>query len=351
MEFSENEIEVCFAGDVSSSLLNDFFQTAFPNRAKFLESNWRWLNRSAFYNNKTPLVLVYKKQVIGYAGMIPFSMAICGEVQKTAWFIDFKFLPEYQRKGLGSILAKAWMSYSDCFVGSSANEKSVGILTKNHWIESPNSFMHLNLIRPFNYPKFRKVPSFLRFALNAITSPIFHFYYSKYSYSENSYQLIKFNEETFYEFFNNYEKAGRITNNVISPVRDINYFIWRVLDSPNSDKYYIYKTDKYSALILIENDNEKCIDILLVSDLNNKEELKKMICTLGVYGLKNGFSYVRFYTSKPELSSYIKSKTKSIVRHPRFVYLSFDEMTKEKIASADWEFELIDSDFEHFHTK
>lgn len=349
MELNKNEISVHSACDVDSTLLIDYFKKAFPQRANFLESNWKWLNRSNFYDNKIPLVLIYKNQVIGYAGMISFNLSIGGNVQKASWFIDFKLLPEFQRKGLGGILTKEWMSFSDCFVGSSANEKSVGILTKNRWIESHNTFMHLNFIRPFNYPKFiGMLPSFLRSILNLIMYPFFFLFYSRNSYPDGSYQLVKFNEKSFYDFFSLYDNSKRTIRNTVSPIRDINYFKWRLSDSPNKDKYFIYKTDKFSAVVSLQNNYQKYIDILLVSDLNNKVEINKMISTLGMYGIKNGFSYMRFYTSKKELSAQIKSKTKSIVRHPRFVFFSQDKGLLEELKNNDWEFELIDSDFEHF---
>ena len=72
-----------------------------------------------------------------------------------------------------------------------------------------------------------------------------------------------------------------------------------------------------------------------------------MISTLGIYGLKNGFSYIRSYTSKKDLSDYIKKGTMSIVRHPRFAYFSQIESLFNKLKTANWDFELIDSDFEH----
>ena len=133
---------------------------------------------------------------------------------------------------------------------------------------------------------------------------------------------------------------------MVSPVRDMDYAKWRILNSPNRDKYYIYKTEKINALILLNDNHGEYIDILWISDSSDKVEIIKMISTLGAYGIRNRFSYIRYYTSKKELSDYLKSKTKSIVSHPRFAYFSKSESIFEKLKTANWDFELIDSDFE-----
>ena len=158
--------------------------------------------------------------------------------------------------------------------------------------------------------------------------------------------MEKLDTKSFNEFFDLYNKTNRNSENTVSPIRDMNYANWRVLNSPNKDKYFIYKTEKFSALVSLQDNHGNYIDILLVSDINEKIEIIKMISRLGVYGLRNGLSYIRFYTSKKELSDYIRNKTKSIVRHPRFVFYSQDEYIFNKLKIAYWNFELIDSDFE-----
>lgn len=347
IEFNKNEITIYSACDVDSSLLIDFYKKTYPDRLNYLRSNWKWLNRSDFYENKIPLVLLYKNQVIAHSGMIPFNISLCGDLQTASWFIDFKVLDEFQRYGLGSILTKEWMNFSDCCV-TFCNEKAIGVFKKFGWIESFDTYMHLNFILPFNHPGFvRRLPASLRKILNCITSPIFFLIYSRHSYPDNSYQLEKLNEKSFDAFFDLYTKRKKISKNTVLPIRDMDYAKWRVLNSPNKDKYFIYKTEKYSALVSINNNHGKYIDILWVSDINDKIEIKKMVSTLGVYGIKNRLSYIRFYTSKKELSDYIKNKTKSIVRHPRFAFFSQVESILEKLKVADWDLELIDSDFEH----
>lgn len=347
IKFNKNEIAIHSACDVDLTLLIDFYQKAYPNRISSLESNWKWLNRTDFYENKTPLVLMYKNQVIAHSGMIPFNISVCDNLQTASWFMDFKILPEFQRYGLGSILTKEWMKYSDCCV-TFCNDKSIGIFKKFGWIESFGTYMHLNFILPFNHPGFvRRLPAFLRKILNCIAYPVFFLIYSRHSYSNSSYQLEKLNEKSFNTFFNFYTKTKKTSENIVSPIRDMDYAKWRVLNSPNKDKYYIYKTKKFSALVSLHNNHGEYIDILWVSDTNDKIEIKKMISTLGIYGIKNRLSYIRFYTSNKELSNYLKNKTKSFVRHPRFAFFSKAESILSKLKIANWDFELIDCDFEH----
>ena len=188
IKFSKNEITTHSACDVDLVLLIDFYQKAYPNRISSLKSNWKWLNHSDFYNYKTPLVLVYKTQVIAHAGMIPFNISVCGKQQTAAWFTDFKILDEFQRFGLGSMLTKEWMNYSDCCV-TFCNDKSIGVFKKFGWLESFNTYMHLNFILPFSHPGFvRRLPAFIRKILNFIISPVFFLIYKRHAYSKSSYQ-------------------------------------------------------------------------------------------------------------------------------------------------------------------
>ena len=98
----------------------------------------------------------------------------------------------------------------------------------------------------------------------------------------------------------------------------------------------------------MQNNHGKYIDILWVSDLSNDIEIVKMIASFGVFGLKNGYAYLRFFTNRRRLSNFIKAKVKSRVSHPRFAYFSKDSAIFQKLKKVQWDFELIDSDFEHF---
>lgn len=348
-KFNKNEISMHSACDIDSTLLMDFYKKVFPKRINYLESNWKWLNRSGFCENKIPLVLIYKNQVIAHAGMIPCNISFSGDLRTASGFIDFMVLPDFQRHGLGTILIREWMNCCDCYIGIGFNDKSIGVFKQCGWIESFDTYMHLNFIRPFNHPRFvRRLSAFLRNILNGITYPFFFLIYKKNSYSKKHYRLEKLNETSFRSFINLYNKSKQNINNTISPIRDNDYAKWRIFNSPNIDKYSIYKTETFNAIVSPHNDYGEYIDILWVSDIHDKIEIKKMISTLGICGLKNGFSYIRFYTSDKELSNYLKKSTKSIVRHPRVAYFSQNSNILEELKTLIWELELIDTDFEKF---
>ena len=346
MKFNKEEIAIYSAFDVKPTLLKDFYKKSFNNRVNSLELNWKWLNRTNFYENKTPLVLVYQNQVIAHSGIMPFNISMNNKICMASWYIDFKILPEFQRQGLGTVLIKECMKYSKISMAF-CNEKSIGVVKKLGWLESFDTYMHLNFMYPFNHPRFvRKLPTFFRKTLNYFSYPLFFLIHNRYAYSINFYKLEKFNEKSFNSFFDFYINARQKQKNTTSPQREMDYVEWRIFNSPNKDNYYIYKTETFSALILLHNNKGAYIDILWVSDTNNKTEIKRLISTMGIYGLKNHFSYVRFYTSKKDLSDYIRKKTISFVRHPRFAYFSPIPSLFDKLKTANWDFELIDSDFE-----
>jgi hypothetical protein len=74
-----------------------------------------------------------------------------------------------------------------------------------------------------------------------------------------------------------------------------------------------------------------------------------MITTLGVYGLKKGYAYTRFYTTRKDLSERIKQKTKSVLRKPRFAYFLKDKHSFNLTGELLWDLQLLDNDFEKFH--
>ena len=134
------------------------------------------------------------------------------------------------------------------------------------------------------------------------------------------------------------------------PFRDEAYCKWRLLDSPNFQKYHIFQTDGFSSILAFHRDSQEYgnyIDVLWVSQTNNAQCLSKLICTLGVYGFQNNYSYIRLLSSQPNVSSRIKWKTASIIYHPNFAFYSKNKSVFRKMKEADWDLQLIDCDFEH----
>lgn len=340
-------IQVKSAFEVKETQLIDFYTQAFADRIKYIPNCWKWLNRTDFYKEKTPLILEKDGKVIAHAGMIPFIINMGGEKHTASWFIDFKILDQFQRQGLGSILTKEWINYSDCCV-TFCNHRSIGVFKKIGWQEDFNTYQLFNFARAFDHPGFkRKLPPFLRNVLNLLIHPFFYLIYKFNATEKQSYSIEKLTDESFYLFYDLYQSKKRISKNLITPVRDKAYAEWRILQSPNKDKYHIYSADNYKALILIHDNHSSYIDILWVSDSTDKEEMKKMIARLGLYALKHKIAYIRIYSSHKELADYVKTKVFSKIRHIRFAFYSKNKDLFDKMKQAQFDFELLDSDFEH----
>lgn len=344
----ENEqIKVKSAFEVSENELIEFYGQAFENRMKFLPAIWRWLNRTDFYQNRTPLIVEIDKKVIAHAGMMPFFINLEGKKHTAAWFIDFKILDQWQRQGIGEILTKKWMEFSDCCV-TFCNEKSIGVFKKTGWQESFNTFLHLNFTYPFSHPAFmRKLPKWLCKILNITILPFIFAFYKTKAYSKNQFKIEKLTDENFIEFYKIYEQKSKNNVTLATPIRDYDFVNWRILYSPNREKYFIYKCKNFQAILLINNNHGKYIDILWITDNRNKLEISKMIATLSLYAIKQKIAYIRFYTSNKVVSDFVKHKTFSKVKHIRFAFFSKNKEIFDKMKKNSFDFELLDSDFEH----
>ena len=343
----EEQKKVKSAFEVDENQLIEFYSQAFEDRMKYLPKNWQWLNRCIFFENKTPLVIEKEDKVIAHAGLIPIHIWLEGEQKTAAWFIDFKILEQFQRQGLGSILTRKWINLADCCI-TFCNEKSIGVFKKTGWQESFNTFQHINFMRMFDHPAFiRKLPAFVRKVMNIIVIPLLFLIYKINSCNKKNYKIEKLTDENFAEFYELYKKSNTETPFFITPIRDEKYAQWRILQSPNRNRYFVYFTKKISAILLIHDNHSTYIDILWVSDNRNKREIKKMIATLGIYGLKHSIAYIRFYTSHKEVSNYLKRRMLSKIRHIRFAFFSKNSEIFKKMKRNNFDFELIDSDFEH----
>lgn len=346
-EIKISDISVLSAHDIDTSLLLDFYDINYPVSAK--GRIWQWLNRSSFYGNKVPLVILYNNRVIAHAGMIPFRVFLDERYYTASWFVDFMVRPEFQGKRLGTLIAKKWMEFSDICVEIGHNKGSGSIFRQLSWLESSETYLHYYLILPFNNPRFEGLfPAFLREVLNAVSWPFFRMIYSKYA---SSLRKVSF-QELKPDLLNAFTPHFNRRNGMIMPVRDSDYVSWRLLNSPQKDKYRIFSisgiNDVNMVIKLCDKDNSKYIDILWVSDSFRYSVIQNMISTLAIWGMTKAYSYIRYYTSRNELSSYLKRSLKPAIRYPGFMFCSKDTRLLEKLKGSSWNWELIDSDFEEF---
>jgi len=341
-----SDIAILSAHDVDINLLVDFYNIVYPWRAN--PRIWKWLNRSPFYDNKIPLVILYNDRVIAHAGIIPFKVSLNGKYYTSSWFIDLAVLPEFQRQGLGKLLTKRWMEFSDFYV-TFCNEKSIGVFKKYGWVESFDTHLHYYPLMPFNHHKFDGlIPAFLRKILNSASRTFFNIIYHKYASSGDNLCLDDLSSDSL----RNFTTSLDVPDNTVTPIRDYDYISWRLLDSPDRDKYRIFSIRDVSIIIKMYDKYHprypKHIDLLWVSNPSNYSVIRHMISTLAIWGMANDYSYIRHYTSDRELSDYLRKSLKSMVRHRRFAFYSKDIALLDKLKYAKWHWELMDSDFEEF---
>ena len=345
MKRENQNIAVKSAFSVPESELVEFYEQAFNDRINHLKVCWKWLNRTDYFEQKTPLIVEKNGKVIAHAGMIPFDISLNGEKKSASWFIDFKILDEFQRQGLGGILTKEWVKFPDCSV-TFCNHKSIGVFKKIGWQESFEAYRMVNFAAMFDHPGFmRKIPAFIRKILNVAVRPFFFSVYKMNARTKQKFTIEKLSDENLHDFYDLYktQKSEQKT----STIRDEKYVKWRVENSPNREKYYLYSAENFKAILLIHNNHGTYIDVLWTTKNSDEQQIKRMIARLGLYALKNKIAYLRFLTMQKNIAQELKKKTFSKIQYLRFAYYSKNNETFEEMKKNKFDFELIDSDFEH----
>ncbi|MDR1652470.1 MAG: GNAT family N-acetyltransferase [Prevotellaceae bacterium] len=343
----KSNIQIKSAFEIPEKELIEFYAQAFEDRMKYLPHIWRWLNRSDFYDNKTPLVIEKDGKVIAHTGLTGFNLWLAGKQKTACWMIDYKILPQFQRQGLGSALSKSLVSVADCSLGL-PNEKSLGTLLKNGWKQYPHSFQVFCFAHIFNHPALiGKLPKIIRKTLNIIAFPFVFLIHRVNSYNKKRFKFEKLTDSNFAEFYRLYKESNAETPTVITPVRDEKYAHWRILQSPNREKYFVYLHKNFGAILLINNNHGEYIDVLWVSNNRNFGEIKKMIATLGIFALKRGIAYIRLYSTDNELVKFLKKNILSKIKSTYLVYFSKNEECFKEMEQNEFNLELLDSDMEH----
>lgn len=341
-----SDISILSAHDVDPKSLLDFYKTMYPGRTNTLPYIWKWIYRSSFYENKIPLVILFDNRVIAHAGMIPFYVFLGEKNYKASWFIDFSVLPEYQRQGLGTILARKWMEYSDLCVEIGHTKQSGGVFKKLGWVESFDTYLHYYNLKRFIFRSdTTSISLFLRKILNIVFRSYIYIVYHKYASSVYNLLFDDLNSESLDKFI----YSSKMKNRTVVPVRDSDYVSWRLLSSPGKGRYRVFSDGDVSFIIKLGNIHDlKYIDILWINNLSRYSVIRRMISTLAKWGMHKDYSYIRYYTSNGELSSYLSKSLKPTVKRPSFKYYSRDITLLEKLKHFNWYWELIDNDFEKF---
>jgi len=340
-----SDISIVSVHSVDTSLLLDFFDAMFPKRAKTLGQLWKWMNRTSFYENRAPLVALHEDRIVGYFGMMPFSIVLNGERYVATWSVDYSVLPEFQRHGLGVVLLKKWMELPDVQLGF-ANKRAIGACRKAGLGECYASRLHYFLLKPLDHPRFaRSIPEVPRAILNALSRPFLSINYRRYASSLDGLHQAHLRKESLDKFLT----QSILPSGTVEPVRDSDFLSWRLLDSPGREKYRVLSQDNLAAVIkLCDEQSPAYIDLLLLNEDSDYPQIRRIISNLAVWSMREGYSYVRYLTTKSALSDHLSRSLFSLVRRPPFVFYAQNPAIMQKLRDASWHWQLIDSDFEVF---
>ncbi len=341
----KTNILVLPASDINNDLLIDFYKAMYPERKNLLPRVWKWLNRFSSPEGKGPLVVLYNNRVVAHAAMIPFTVTVKGVQYTASWFVDFVVLPQFQKKGIGTLLARQFMEFFDLCVEIGHNEKSGSVFKRLGWIKSANTYLHLYLLLPFNHPKFRnKLPLSVCKILDVLPRVIFQHFYHTYLSSFDVPYFNKLDADSLIQFV----YYGEAKEKNVIPSRTLDYLSWRLLESPDKDEYSVFTiaTANDAAMIIKRYEKQRYIDILLLSPRMEYSVIRCMISALAVWGMAAGYSHIRFYTSDEELSYYLTASLHPVLRYPGFTFYAKDDILKNILTQCSWHWELIDNDFE-----
>lgn len=346
-----SDISILSAHDVDVGRLADFYNSNPLNNSSLIRC-WQWKFYSSSFKNKIPLVMVYNSRVIAHVGLIPFEVFLRGNKYKAAWMTDLSILPEFQSRGAGmgrklAELTKKWMEFSDLNLAI-GNDNAINFLNHFGWIESFDAYLHRFLLLPFNRPGLTSpVHKFSCNVLKNISSNLLKIIYKKHAALAGKLYMHGLNSDTLNEFL----KISYEPGEGVIPSRDIGYANWRLLCSPDKEKYRIVNVQGNDVKVIIklmDDKSYKYIDILWISNQCSLSSIKEAISSLALWGIKNNYSMIRYYTSHKKLSDYLRKSLKSIVYHPRFAFYSKDNALLQKATNTIWHWQLIDSDFELF---
>lgn len=251
--------------EINQDTLNQFFKMAFPSRYQALSKHWKWYYKFS-YSNFEPLFLEYNSSIIGMAGLIPEKLSLNGKFEQAIWFTDFYILKKYRKKGFGTILTNEWMKICPVQI-TYCNENSLKIFIKHGW--KHNNKM-VRKIDPINIFKF--IPILKKIDLIS-NSSLLKKILQKDVKNNKSINPKRVEHKNITEYCNLEEKKVN-NDNVISIVRDENWFKWRLIDCPYASDIYEFRCNGDIILAhIIKVNNFARLNILytFINDTENND--------------------------------------------------------------------------------
>jgi len=251
--------------EINIPFLNDFFKKAYPDRCNNLINHWRWYYRLD-YNSYEPIIIEVNSEIIGIAGLISSKLKYCNKVSEAIWFTDFFILKEFRNKGYGSILTKEWMKICPIQI-TFCNNESLKIFKKFSWQSNSDTYRN---IKPINFIKMIPLVKNFNFTLNRSVQKLI-LKKTNSHYKAITPKQIERNDVSKLCILENKRKLNK---DLFSIVRDEEWFMWRLINSPYKKNIYIFRNNSDVIVAnIFEHNNLKRFNILysFLNDPANRE--------------------------------------------------------------------------------
>ena len=269
--------------ELKKKQLELFYSEVFKDRHASLAANSYWYYRIDYLNCQ-PIALLESDKIIGHLGLIPIKIKLKEELIPATWYIDLIIHPNYQGKGLGSLLVKEGQKNSKVQLAV-CNEAALRVYKKLNW---KINLSNKRLARPINPLKW--IPFLKELDLKILKS-LYNVTLSKkvndatnlkaHSLSENKEKILDIFKKRKFENTSN-----------IKIERDEDWFKWRLLDFPNEKNLFFFQLDdNYVIVHLVNSKGIRRLNIIMHFYLNKTCELK-MYYSLFKWSLENNIDLV-----------------------------------------------------------
>jgi hypothetical protein len=220
----------------------------------------------------------------------------------------------------------------------------MGVFEKYGWAQSFDTYLHYYLLQPFDHPTLaRLVPPFLHTPLNTLTAPMLRGVYHRHALALDALHVQPLDRKTLPTY-----TVHPSDPRVVLPTRDEAYVDWRLLQSPDREKYRMVSLREGDLHVVAKLCSEpvRHVDVLWISPLTKRDAIRETLAKMALWAMERDFAYLRAYYSIEELSDYLQRSLRPVVRHPRFAFYSRDDELFTALRDARWRWQLIDSDFE-----
>ena len=243
-----NEIDFTNLSEVNNEELLKFYSVAYPNRYKIIYKHWNWLYRTSL-TGLEPVVALYKKNIIGHAGLISTNLSYENKILRAIWFVDFYILSKYRNLGLGKILTKKWMELESCHL-TFCNENSLRVFKKLGWVENNNFYKSCKLINPLKWiPLIQSIDNKFLNRLN-----IFKFFNEKNIVKNVRLLKLSDNKKILNDIFFSKRPSENLNLEIL---RDYDWINWRIFQSPFIRNYYFASIENSLMIMSILKDGKK----------------------------------------------------------------------------------------------